>query len=123
MILGTGCEKATAGVEKARPATADQSGFTFAAYGDSRSMMVLPDQENQKAEAQKLMVDMFSLAMPEKVSEAVVKKHVKMTYDPTSRELIQVVMPFMTKSEVTTLRLDKGWSRRPRSKTSSCCQG
>jgi hypothetical protein len=55
------------------------------------------------------MVDMFDLAMPEKVSEAVVKKHVKMSYDPTSRELVQVVMPFMTKSEVMTVRLDKGW--------------
>ena len=72
-------------------------------------MMYLPYQEPQKSEAQKLMVDMFSLAMPEKVSEAVVQKHVKMTYDPTSRELVQVVMPFMTKSEVTTLRVDKGW--------------
>jgi hypothetical protein len=104
-----GCQKANAGGEKASPAPPDGREFAFAVYGDSRSMMYLPDQESEKAEAQKLMVDMFSLAMPEQVSEAVVKKHVKMTYDPTSRELIQVVMPFMTKSEVATLRLDNGW--------------
>jgi hypothetical protein len=108
-LLGAGCAKATAGSDNANPAPPAHGGFSFAAYGDSRSMMFLPDQESQKAEAQKLMVDMFDLAMPDKVSEAVVKKHVKMTYDPTSRELIQVVMPFMTKSEVMTLRLDKGW--------------
>src|SRR5262249_30104261 len=37
------------------------------------------------------------------------KKYVKMTYDPRTGSLVQVVMPFMTKSEVTTLRIDKGW--------------
>lgn len=107
--LPAGCEKATAGGEKTSSAPPDRSGFAFAVYGDSRSMMYLPRQESEKAEAQKLMVDMFSLAMPEKISEAVVKKHVKMTYDPASRELLQVVMPFDTKSEVMTVRLDKGW--------------
>src|SRR5262245_37370 len=114
LLLGASCEKATAGGEKTKPAQAksaqaDRGGFSFAVFGDSRSMMYLPPGQGQKAEAQKLMVDMFSLAMPEKVSEAVVQKHVKMTYDPATRELIQVVMPFMTKSEVTTLRVDKGW--------------
>jgi hypothetical protein len=108
-LLGAGCDKANAGGEKPAAAPADRGGFAFAVYGDSRSMMYLPSQEGQKAEAQKLLVDMFDLAMPEKVSEAVVQKHVKMTYDPASRELLQVVMPFMTKTEVMTVRLDKGW--------------
>jgi hypothetical protein len=39
----------------------------------------------------------------------VVDKHVKLTYDPATHELVQIVMPFDTASEVTTLTLDKGW--------------
>jgi len=85
------------------------SAFSFAVYGDSRSMMYLPYKSDQREEATKLMVDMFSLVLPEKVSEAVVKKDVKLTYDPVTKELVQIMMPFMTKSEVTTLTLDKGW--------------
>ena len=38
-----------------------------------------------------------------------VQKDVKLTFDPNTKELIQVVMPFMSKSEVTTLTMDKGW--------------
>src|SRR6185295_2101463 len=56
-----------------------------------------------------LMVDMFDLVLPEKVSEEVIKKDVKLIYDPATQELVQIVMPFMTTSEVTTLTLDKGW--------------
>jgi hypothetical protein len=44
-------------------------GFSFAVYGDSRSMMYLPYKSNQREEAIKLMVDMFELVLPEKVSE------------------------------------------------------
>ena len=84
-------------------------GFSFAVYGDSRSMMFLPYKSDQREEATKLMVDMFSLVIPEKVSEEVVKKDVKLLYDPVTQELVQIVMPFMTKSEVTYLTLDKGW--------------
>jgi len=85
------------------------SGFSFDVYGDSRSMMYLPYKADQEADARKLMVDMFDLVLPQKVSEEVVEKNVKLIYDPSSHELVQVVMPFMTKSEVTTLTLDKGW--------------
>jgi hypothetical protein len=83
--------------------------FSFAVYGDSRSMMYLPYKLDQREEAIKLMVDMFELVLPEKVAEEVVRKVVKLTYDPLTDELIQIVMPFDTKSEVTTLTLDKGW--------------
>jgi hypothetical protein len=55
------------------------------------------------------MVDIFSLVLPEKVSEAMVSKDVKLIYDPATKELVQIVMPFMTASEVTTLTVDKGW--------------
>ncbi len=47
--------------------------------------------------------------MPEKVAEELVKKDVKLIFDPVTKELIQVIMPFMTKSEVMTLTVDKGW--------------
>src|SRR5271165_7194773 len=89
-----------------RPADA---GFSFAVYGDSRSMMYLPYKKEQEADARRLMVDMFELVLPEKVSEAVVNKYVKLTWDPDTNELVQIMMPFMTRSEVTTLTLDKGW--------------
>jgi hypothetical protein len=85
------------------------SGFSFAAYGDSRTMMYLPPKVEQKEETTKLMVDMFNLVFPEKVAEEVVKKYVKLTYDPATGELVQIVMPFMTKSEVMTLTVDNGW--------------
>src|SRR3974377_1563762 len=83
------------------------SGFSFDVYGDSRSMMYLPYKADQEADARKLMVDMFELVLPEKVSEAVVEKDVKLIYDPSNRELVQMVMPFMTSSEVHTLTFDK----------------
>jgi hypothetical protein len=111
-LLATGCEKpvaATPSGEKAKAPQPAPTGFSFAVFGDSRSMMYLPYQESEAAEAKKLLVDMFEIAMPEKLAEAAVKKHVKLTYDPTSRELLQIVMPFMTASEVMTVRVDKGW--------------
>jgi hypothetical protein len=85
------------------------SAFSFAVYGDSRSMMYLPYKSNQREEAIKLMVDMFELVFPEKVAEAVVRRDVKLIYDPATDELAQIVMPFETKSEVATLTVDKGW--------------
>jgi hypothetical protein len=85
------------------------SSFSFAVYGDSRSMMYLPYKSDQRDEAVKLMVDMFELVLPEKVAEEIVRRDVRLTYDPATNELIQIVMPFETKSEVTTLTLDKGW--------------
>jgi hypothetical protein len=84
--LAAGLLLATAAVSS--PAHAQQeshpadSGFSFAVYGDSRSMMNLPYKSDQEAEARKLMVDMFELVLPEKVSEAIVEKDVKLTYDP-----------------------------------------
>jgi len=88
---------------------ANTAGFSFTVYGDSRSMMYLPYKASEEAEARKLMVDMFELVLPAKVSQEVVDKYVKLTYDPSTNELVQMVMPFYTKSEVTTLTLDKGW--------------
>ena len=86
-----------------------KAGFSFDVYGDSRSMMYLPYKRSEEAEARQLMVDMFELVLPAKVSQEMVDKYVKLTYDPSNGELIQIVMPFMTASEVTTLRVDKGW--------------
>ena len=85
------------------------AGFSFAVYGDSRSMMYLPPKSDQRAEAIKLLVTMFELVMPEKIAEEVVQKNVKLIYDPATKELVQVVMPFMSRSEVMTLTVDQGW--------------
>jgi hypothetical protein len=91
------------------PAAPPGAGFSFAVYGDSRSMMYLPPKSDQRAEAIKLLVTMFGLVMPEKIAEEVVQKNVKLIYDPATKELVQVVMPFMSRSEVMTLTVDQGW--------------
>src|SRR6476660_7575967 len=84
------------------------SPFSFAVYGDSRPMMYLPYKEGDPG-LNKMFVEMFGLVMPDKIAEAVVKRDVKTTFDPVTKELVQVVMPFESKSEVMTLTLDKGW--------------
>ena len=96
----------SAAAQKAKSADA---GFSFDVYGDSRSMMYLPYKASQEADARKLMVDMFELVLPEKYAAGVVEKDVKLVYDPSTHELVQMVMPFDTRSEVTTLTFDKGW--------------
>ena len=99
-----------AGAQNAEPtARSADSGFSFAVFGDSRSMMYLPEKADQKSEATKLIVDMFNLVLPEKVAAETVEKNVKLTYDPGSGELVQIVMPFMSQSQVMTLTIDKGW--------------
>ena len=55
------------------------------------------------------MVHMFELVFPRKIAEVVVKRNVKFIYDRETHELAEVIMPFDTKYEVTTLTLDKGW--------------
>ena len=90
-------------------ATKPESGFSFAAYGDSRPMMYLPLKEGQQPELNKLFVEMFGLVMPEKVAEEVVRKDVKLIFDPVTKDLIKVIMPFASKTEVMTMMVDKGW--------------
>ena len=107
LALLPGLQAQTAIAQRARRGA--NAAFSFAVYGDSRSMMYLPYKADQREEAIKLMVDMFELVLPEKVSEEVVRRDVKLIYDPSSDELIQIVMPFETRSEVSTLTLDKGW--------------
>jgi hypothetical protein len=95
-----------AAAQQARPA---DTGFSFAVYGDSRSLMHLPYKEDQEPEARQVMAEVFELVLPPDRAKALVKKYVKLTYDPGTHELTQMVMPFITMSEITTLTLDKGW--------------
>ena len=85
------------------------SGFSFAVYGDSRPMMYLPFKNDGQPDLTKLFVELFGLVMPEKVAEEVVKRDVKTIFDPATKELIRVIMPFMSKTEVMTLSVDRGW--------------
>jgi hypothetical protein len=85
--------------------------FSFAVCGDSRPMMYLPYNQG-KPDLVKLFVEMFGLVMPERVAEAVVKRDVKMIFDPATKDLVEVIMPFMSKTEVMTLSIDKGWVTR-----------
>jgi predicted phosphohydrolase len=88
--------------------TSPTGGFSFAACGDSRPMMYLPYKDGHP-DLVRLFVEMFGLVMPERVAEEVVKRDVKMIFDPATKDLVQVVMPFMTKTEVMTLSVDQGW--------------
>ncbi len=96
-----------------QPATAQAplptgAGFSFIAYGDSRPMMNIPSKYG-RPEVTKLLAESFGILMSEKVAEEIVQKNVKMTFDPATKELTQLVMPFVTKSEVMTLKVHKGW--------------
>ncbi len=95
-----------AAAQQAHPA---DSAFSFAVYGDSRSLMYLPYKEDQEPEARAVMAEVFELVLPPDRAKELVKKYVKMTYDPGTHELTQMVMPFITMSEKTTLTFDKGW--------------
>src|SRR5580765_3291111 len=92
--------------QQASPAAS--SAFSFAAVGDTRPMMYLPLKEGQP-DLNKFFVEMFGLVMPEKIAEAVVKRDVKLIFDPVTKELIKVVMPFESKTEVMTLTVEPGW--------------
>ena len=94
--------------------TADEArpGFSFAVYGDSRSMMYLPYRSDQEEEAGSSWSTCLNSCFQQKVAEEVVKKHVKLTYDPATKELVQIVMPFDTASEVTTLDAGQGLGHR-----------
>ena len=105
-LLTLGLGYAAAQTAQQAPRATD-SGFSFAAYGDSRPMMYLPVKDGQP-DLTKLFVEMFGLVMPERIAEEVVKRDVKMIFDPVTKELIRVIMPFMSKTEVMTLTVDQG---------------
>jgi hypothetical protein len=79
MLVLSGQAFAEAGQQAPRAA---DSGFSFAVYGDSRTMMYLPPKADQKEETTKLLVDMFNLVLPEKIAEEVVRR---MSSSPTTR--------------------------------------
>ena len=108
MALATGLPLAATNAQGLPGNGSSTSSFSFAACGDTRPMMYLPQNAGQP-DLVKLFVEMFGLVMPEKIAEEVVAKDVKMIFDPASKELIQIVMPFMTKTEVMTLTVNKGW--------------
>src|SRR5262249_48451375 len=76
--------------------------FSFAVYGDSRSMMYLPYKSDQRDEAIKLMVDIFALVVPEKVAEDDVKRDVKRTSDAATPQLGQIGQPLAPNHAVDT---------------------
>src|SRR6516162_4045246 len=104
-LLGT----ASAETQTSPASGSSGSGFSFAVYGDSRPMMYLPFKNDGQPDLTKLFVELFGLVMPEKIAEEVVKRDVKTIFDPATKELIRVIMPFMSKTEVMTLSVDRGW--------------
>jgi len=94
----------TTTAQASRPAGA---GFSFAAVGDTRPMMYLPLKEgNRTSTSSSSKCSAWSCR---RRSLKRVAKDVKMIFDPDTKELIKVVMPFASKTEVMTLTVDKGW--------------
>jgi hypothetical protein len=93
------------------PSHSAEAAFSFDIYGDSRTMMYMPYRADQEADARKEIATMFDLVLPPKEAAAVAQKDVKLVYDPANNnELAEAVMPFMTPSEVMTIKMDKGWA-------------
>ena len=80
-LLGT----ASAETQTSPASGSSGSGFSFAAYGDSRPMMYLPFKNDGQPDLTKLFVELFGLVMPEKVAEEVVKRDVKTIFDPADQ--------------------------------------
>ena len=72
-------------------------------------MMYLPSKSDQKEEATKLMVDMFNWCFRRNRGRGR-QEGCQLDDDPATGELVQIVMPFMTRSEVMTVTVDKGWA-------------
>jgi hypothetical protein len=88
-----------------------ESAFSFDIYGDSRTMMYLPYRADQEADARKVISQIFTLVMPPSEAALVAEKDVKLVYDSANNnELAEIVMPFMTSTEVMTVKFDKGWA-------------
>src|SRR5262249_43982113 len=81
---------------------------SLAACGGSRPMVDMPYKDGNP-DLVGLFAEMFGLVLPERVAEEIVKRDVKMIFDPDTKDLVQVIMPFMTKTEVMTLSVDQGW--------------
>ena len=69
-------------------------------------MMYLPCKEGDP-ELNKLVLDLFNLVLPQKVAKEVVKRDAKLTFDPVTKDLIQIDMP--SYGEHVRLMLDQGW--------------
>ncbi len=54
-------------------------------------------------------MDVFALVLGEQPALEVVKKFVKLTFDPDTKELVHIEMPFESKTELAFITLDKGW--------------
>jgi hypothetical protein len=85
------------------------AGFSFAAYGDARTMIYVPYNQDHEAEARHLLAGMFNLVMPQKAAEDLVAKSIQLKYDPVTHDLTAIIEPYMSSSEVAHLRVDKGW--------------
>ena len=64
VCIRSGARSSAASLPNAQQSGAADKGFSFAVYGDSRSMMYLPYKQDEEAQARELMVDMFELVLP-----------------------------------------------------------
>lgn len=94
---------------RAAPARAEEKGpFSLAVYGDSRTMMYLPYKAGEEDKIYSILAGLYAAPLPEKGQEEQVRRDVKLTFDPNTRELIHIRMPFET-TRVAHLSVDHGW--------------
>src|SRR5262245_32800647 len=99
-----------AAVAEESPATKQPaSGFSFDVYGDSCSIMCLHYYPAYMSDATMSLVDMLQLVLLAKVALEFFKKDLILIYYPVTKELTHFIMPFMTRSEVSYMTLDRGW--------------
>ncbi len=63
----------------------EANGFSFVAYGNSRSMMYLPYKKADTAKIQGLVSQLFALILGENIALELVEKDVKLTSIPIPR--------------------------------------
>jgi hypothetical protein len=87
-VAGAAAQTTTANAKAG--AAKGAAGFSFVAYGDSRSMMYLPYTKADTAKIHAALVRLFSLILGERVAEAIVQKDVKLSFDPKNGALTGV---------------------------------
>ena len=97
---------------QAQTTTASSEGFVcrlrqFAAHD-------VPPYKDGKPDLVMLFVEMFGLVMPGagRGGGGEARCQGVLIFDPATNDLVEVIMPFMSKSEVMTLSVDKGWVTR-----------
>lgn len=88
---------------------AEEEGFSFVAFGDSRTLAKMPNKKEQMEDIYKSVLSMYEFVYEAKLPLDFVKQNALFSFDPVTQELLQIDMPFAIKQEILYLKLNKGW--------------